>query len=52
MSAQHSAEEWQLGDLIKPGEAGNIVILGFPSDEGLKCNGGCAGVQGAHQMLL
>jgi hypothetical protein len=37
----------RLGALIVPGEVGDIVVVGFPADEGVRRNGGRTGAAGA-----
>ena len=35
----------RLGDIIRPGESGDIVLLGFPHDQGVAINGGRPGAR-------
>jgi hypothetical protein len=42
----------RLGALIVPGEVGDIVVVGFPSDEGVKRNGGRPGAAGSPSLFF
>ncbi len=39
------------GDIISNGEAGDVVLLGFPYDEGVRRNGGRIGAAGGPESL-
>ncbi len=52
MSTQSGNDDPRLGQFIGRGEAGKLVIVGFPSDEGVKRNSGRPGAKGVLSSAL